>query len=237
LTDALSARATSAAPTFFKTFRHPHTKEGYIDGALYHNNPIRIAVDESKLIWPDTKDSPPDILLSIGTGQHGKDTDVFADAVRYDSRRAHIRQMLHQVKPTPKKKRSIPGLGALSEWESLWTVFKKRSESALDAELAWREFHKAVPHATMDRYVRVNPSTIRPTPRMDDKSQVFSLHEEIKAGLDMPHMKTTITEIAHRLIASSFYFHKPGPSRHNDGRVTVQGKSSRAMMNIQADID
>ena len=170
--------------------------------------------------------------MSIGTGQHGKDTDVFADAVRYDSRRAHIRQMLHQVKPTPKKKRSIPGLGALSEWESLWTVFKRRSESALDAELAWREFHKAVPRATMDRYIRVNPSTKGPTPKMDDKSQVASLHEEIKAGLDMPRMETTIREIAHRLIASSFYFHKSGPSRHSDGRVTVQGKFNCAKTDI-----
>jgi len=219
-----SARATSAAPTFFKPFRHPQTKEGYIDGALYHNNPVRIAVDESKLLWPDAEDCPADILLSIGTGQHGADTDVFLDAVRYDSRRVHIRQMLHQVKPTPKKKRSIPGLRALSEWESLLTMFKKRSESALDAELAWRDFHKAVPHTSIDRYIRVNPRTINPTPKMDDKSQIDNLQDEIRSGLDTPKMRATIAEIAHRLIASSFYFDKSGPSRHADGHVTVQGK-------------
>lgn len=134
--------------------------------------------------------------------------------------------MLHQVKPTPRKNRSIPGLRALTEWESLLTMFKKRSESALDAELAWRDFHKAVPQATMDRYVRVNPKTINPTPKMDDKSQVENLHDEIRSGLDAPAMRTKVAEIAQRLIASSFFFDKPSPSRHTDGRVTVQGQFS-----------
>lgn len=191
---------------------------------MYHNNPVQIAVDESKLLWPDAKDCPADILLSIGTGQHAKDPDVFADAPSYDSRRVHIRQMLHQVKPTPKQKRSIMGLRALSEWESLLNIFKKRSESALDAELAWREFHKAVPHTAIDRYIRVNPRTNNPTPKMDDKSQVENLQEEIRIRMDSAKMMAAVAEIAHRLIASSFYFDKPGPSRHSDGRVTVQGK-------------
>jgi hypothetical protein len=66
-----AAAATSAAPSYFK----PYTREAnsnkhfYLDGALYFNNPVRVAESERKLIWPDVADKPPDILLSLGTGQ------------------------------------------------------------------------------------------------------------------------------------------------------------------------
>ena len=143
--------------------------------------------------------------------------------------------MLHQVKPAPKKKRSIPGLRASSRWELLLTMFKNRSERDLDAELAWRDFHKAVPHTSIDRYIRINPSTINPTPKMDDKSQIHNLQDEIRSGLNTPKMRATIADIAHRLIASSFYFDKLGPLRHGDGRVTVQGGYCDAISSFMAD--
>lgn len=39
-----------------------------MDGALYHNNPVRIADAEWKLIWSRSPVTHPDIMLSIGTG-------------------------------------------------------------------------------------------------------------------------------------------------------------------------
>jgi patatin-like phospholipase/acyl hydrolase len=65
-----AAAATSAAPTYFKPFMHEATKRTYLDGAIYHNNPVRLAQRESKLLWPDVANRDPDIFLSIGTGQH-----------------------------------------------------------------------------------------------------------------------------------------------------------------------
>lgn len=38
-----AARATSAAPMFSRAFYHERTGNSFIDGALYHNNPIKIA--------------------------------------------------------------------------------------------------------------------------------------------------------------------------------------------------
>ena len=68
------ARATSAAPPYFKQFTKNETKCGYLDGALYHNNPVWVVHHESKLIWSDVSLQRPDILLSIGTGHYGPDS-------------------------------------------------------------------------------------------------------------------------------------------------------------------
>ncbi|KAF1349168.1 hypothetical protein BDV97DRAFT_370365 [Delphinella strobiligena] len=38
-----AARATSAAPLYFRPFSHPTTKQSYHDGGIYHNNPINVA--------------------------------------------------------------------------------------------------------------------------------------------------------------------------------------------------
>ena len=64
-----AAAATSAAPSYFKPFIHEATERTYLDGALYHNNPVRLVRSEAQLLWPDVADEHPDILLSIGTGQ------------------------------------------------------------------------------------------------------------------------------------------------------------------------
>ncbi|UPX14192.1 uncharacterized protein EKO05_0004682 [Ascochyta rabiei] len=45
-----AARATSAAPRYFRPFVHEASKQVYMDGALYHKNPVRIADTEWKLI-------------------------------------------------------------------------------------------------------------------------------------------------------------------------------------------
>lgn len=68
-----AASATSAAPSFFKPFQSrslPH--KTYLDGAIYHNNPASVADNERKFLWPDVAESPPDILLSLGTGKYGR---------------------------------------------------------------------------------------------------------------------------------------------------------------------
>ena len=62
-----AARATSAAPTYFKPFWHEGSKQVYSDGGIYHNNPIFVADRERKLIWPTQEEEEPDIILSIGT--------------------------------------------------------------------------------------------------------------------------------------------------------------------------
>jgi hypothetical protein len=203
--------------------------EGYVDGAVFHNNPVRIANYESKLLWPDADQRPPDILLSIGTGLHGADTENFLDASRSDRRRFQIRKMINQVKPTQHDKRiAVPK--AFPQIESWLAIFKKRVESALDAEATWREFRKDVvgttPHAAAERYIRFNPRTKNRIPKMDDKSQIDNLQDEVISSLRTHRSQTKLKDIAQRLVASSFYFEKTSPSRPADDHIIVQGMFS-----------
>lgn len=89
-----AAAATSAAPGYFKPFYHQRTKRTFLDGALYHNNPIHVANTERKLLWPDVRDSHPDILLSIGTGTNSQIREDTAEHPGHiDREYVHISQM------------------------------------------------------------------------------------------------------------------------------------------------
>ncbi|KIM43600.1 hypothetical protein M413DRAFT_443515, partial [Hebeloma cylindrosporum] len=60
-----AARATSAAPTFFKRIEIGN-KQPFIDGGLGCNNPSNLVLDEAKVVFPT---HPLGCLVSIGTGQ------------------------------------------------------------------------------------------------------------------------------------------------------------------------
>jgi len=71
-----AARATSAAPSFFKpmTINNPTPPITYVDGGLGYNNPSQLALVEAQRIW-NSKNK--DIcLVSIGTGQQSASTVV-----------------------------------------------------------------------------------------------------------------------------------------------------------------
>jgi hypothetical protein len=63
-----AARATSAAPTFFKPMiiERPTPAITYIDGGLGHNNPSEVALDEARKLWPGSSQFG---FVSIGTGR------------------------------------------------------------------------------------------------------------------------------------------------------------------------
>jgi predicted acylesterase/phospholipase RssA len=63
-----AARATSAATTFFPpaTFQTMYgVPVTYVDGGLRNNHPIRLAVHEAEVIWPNCNIG---CIVSIGTG-------------------------------------------------------------------------------------------------------------------------------------------------------------------------
>ena len=65
-----AARATSAAPTFFKPIKLGRTQnQPFIDGGLGRNNPSQLVLEEAKAVFGDRHLC---CLVSIGTGQ----TDV-----------------------------------------------------------------------------------------------------------------------------------------------------------------
>jgi patatin-like phospholipase/acyl hydrolase len=90
-----AASATSAAPSFFKPFVCFDPHRTYLDGAIYYNNPVRVANHERKFLWPDVADNPPDILLSIGTGKNGQRMKEELQIELTD------RSAIRQTKPNP----------------------------------------------------------------------------------------------------------------------------------------
>ena len=62
-----AARATSAAPGFFKPMEIGSnvTRQNYIDGGFGHNNPTTLAVEETKHLCPPR---PVVLVTSIGSG-------------------------------------------------------------------------------------------------------------------------------------------------------------------------
>ncbi|KAJ1306179.1 hypothetical protein OPQ81_010888 [Rhizoctonia solani] len=61
-----AARATSAAPLYFRPMQAGVYKVPYLDGCISgHSNPSWLAMQESKYLWPDRKIG---LFLSLGTG-------------------------------------------------------------------------------------------------------------------------------------------------------------------------
>jgi predicted acylesterase/phospholipase RssA len=59
-----AARATSAAPTFFKGIEIG--REAFVDGGMGRNNPTSVLVEEAEALFPER---PFACVVSIGTGQ------------------------------------------------------------------------------------------------------------------------------------------------------------------------
>jgi hypothetical protein len=63
------ARATVTVPTIFRDFSHSPSNHVYCGSNSEYINPVEVSDTERKLIWPDTEQYPPDIIISIGAGR------------------------------------------------------------------------------------------------------------------------------------------------------------------------
>ena len=193
--------ATCAAPTYFRPFVHPVTNRTYLDGALLNNNPARLANEERKAIWPDVSDQDPDILLSLGTGQNRISVLPKLSMKSVDK---HAVQSSWQILVNEKSW----GLGRIFRpWSSLYS----KVDDILDAEIAWASFRAdVVAHDVANRntrrFIRFNPDIDRTAPAMDAKDQMGSLQMTVRKRLCLPHCVTALKHVAHRLLASCFYF-------------------------------
>ncbi|KAI2635875.1 FabD/lysophospholipase-like protein [Hypomontagnella submonticulosa] len=71
-----AARATSATPPFFKPFVKAETSQEYANNDVRHSCPVVVAHYETKSIWSDVADRPPDLMLSIGAGRNVGDRNI-----------------------------------------------------------------------------------------------------------------------------------------------------------------
>ncbi|KAL8937387.1 MAG: hypothetical protein Q9211_003716 [Gyalolechia sp. 1 TL-2023] len=179
------ARATSAAPPYFKTFRPVQSPREFADGAVHHNNPVNVANSERKYIWPDVDNLYPDLLLSIGTGKSSNHLE--AEKTRQKKQEQEARWL-----------RWVP--------KALQILFAKMHD-VLDAEKTWQKFIETVPaEDAAQRYIRINPDLRFGVPNLDDKLRIGNLEKDTKNSLS--YMNSSIRGIADRLVASCFYYEK-----------------------------
>jgi hypothetical protein len=181
---------------------HESSKQVYLDGGIYHNNPINVADRERKLIWPSIQDEQPDLVVSIGT--------------------------LYCDKPKEKRTPSWPSYssrGIIAHGKHLQRMAQDHIHSSLDSERTWETYLsiKAPSAENKRRYVRINPQISYDPPKLDAKQDMESLREKTRflVGED-PQIKV----LAHRLIAACFYFdaHSDVKEDFAHGTYEVAGK-------------
>ncbi|KAJ4183356.1 hypothetical protein NW755_009847 [Fusarium falciforme] len=212
-----AARATSAAPLYFPPFsregNHDATRDGtkqvYLDGGLWHNNPIRIADSEARAIWPNDKHAHPDMILSIGTGYHKSElnasngTQVFLDQV--------INESVPEATGSPKSRSFIYNIA-----ETGVSQFMR----SLNSERIWHEWlqTRAPGDGFESRYRRLNVEFDQII-SMDDASD-----KAIKACRDSVNgiPESTFESVADQLIASCFFFRADKGSIHGDPKWSYE---------------
>ena len=184
---------------------------GYLDGALYHNNPVRVADLERRLIWPDTDNLPPDILLSIGTSCNNSIRDEAQQNFKLPKQRTIT------MSPQPRSmvdgsQSRILGRGSGPQPRKLINILMNRVGNILDTEMTWLTFISEAARGDHDdktRYHRINPNIGEEPPKMDEIKKLSYLRQRMTHVMKGTAFHNHIGEIARRLVASSFYVEIP----------------------------
>ncbi|GAW26646.1 putative lysophospholipase-like protein [Rosellinia necatrix] len=209
-----AARATSAAPRFFKSFHHELSQKTYIDGAMFHNNPVRVADSERKILWPDSQ--IPDIFLSIGTGS------------------------TQSLERSGTEKMEAARKGIFSHGRYLYNIMRSNIQQTLDCERAWDDYISSVANSftspsPRSRFLRINPN-VGEIPALDEKDKIASLRRkaEVELKLDL-----RIKDLARQLIASTFYFDIISVSEvdEENGTIDIRGQIRCRLLQPSAEMD
>ncbi|KAK4218924.1 hypothetical protein QBC37DRAFT_164801 [Rhypophila decipiens] len=211
-----AARATSAAQTLFKPYEHQATNRTYVDGATIRNNPVRLAYDEHKRIWPSSSTTNPDIILSVGTGIH-----VDRDG-RVKNSRSEKLESIKRVLPSGLRKKVETGLDMV--------------EATLDCHREWVDFKEATQGRLRQNCHRLDIGLIDKPPHLDAVGRIPDLHWDCRQYLSRESYFATgqrasinymdsqyssahehIKVVARRLLAALFYLeHILPPSMKGD---------------------
>ncbi|KAF7536915.1 hypothetical protein G7054_g4138 [Neopestalotiopsis clavispora] len=192
-----AARATTAAPRYFKSFHHAPSRKTYIDGAIFHNNPVRLADSERKILWPDH--SFPDIFLSLGTGYSVGVTRAESEHLAAARR------------------------GIFNHGRTLYKILRSNMDQTLNCERTWEDYFSTVAsslprHISTSRFIRINPE-IGQVPALDEKDKMPQLRKKTNEAI---RRDPRIEEVGRQLIATCFYFELMNKSE--SGQVTIHGK-------------
>ncbi|KAK0670208.1 hypothetical protein QBC41DRAFT_97026 [Cercophora samala] len=175
-----AARATSAAFPYFKTLVKQGTGREFCDGGLFNNCPVKVAFHERRLLWDDARHLQPDILLSLGTGRNpsGWPQNI---KISGDSKKSHFIKKAWRI--------TAGVLENILECQTIWDDFLQESTEQVRGN---KEF--------TSRYLRLNVEVPTGVPKLNEAKRVREL-ENLVLSQGIPNSR----EVAHRLIASSFY--------------------------------
>lgn len=184
---------------------------------------MNVAQHERMLIWKDVSSQSPDILLSIGTGHDGhmdQDRAVSPSVFRSFSSGRSGKSALPPQPDVP-----LRPLTKFSTFTAqLLTTVTDRFDSILNCNKIWNDFRvNAVGQYTHDRrrFIRLNPDLGFKVPKLDEVRELGNIQ---KAASDHLKHNSRVKEIAHRLIASTFFFEKiEASTRENDGKYECEG--------------
>ncbi|KAF2721275.1 hypothetical protein K431DRAFT_224804 [Polychaeton citri CBS 116435] len=183
--------ASCSTPSYFKPLMFHN--QIYLDGGLRSTNPCAIAEHEMRLLWPTAGE--PDLFLSLGTGQN---------RINILSKLSERPKEGSDDTPMPRPGQTLLEARKGSRWRS------KRFDDVLDAEIAWTDFRNVTLKNKLDeggrRYIRFNPDLDKEPPAQDAKSDIQTLQVNVRKRLMTPHRVAALRNVAHRLVASSFFF-------------------------------
>lgn len=222
--------------------------------------PILVAHYEAKSVWKDIANSPPDLVLSVGTGRNIGDSSkselkspISLYTATNDSLTtsnppsAVIRQgrggMGNYKRQSPpgstvsdphSPKNAARGYIVRNPQAPMLLTFNNPISGQTDrlndpriSERIWNSFLSSyVPQETSirQRYRRVCPELFSKIPKFDDVSKLEDLERETQGVLR--HSTDELVEIAHRLVASTFFFEKDvGSLKQKASEFTCTGSS------------
>lgn len=169
------------------------SQKTYIDGAIHHNNPCRVAESERKALWPEI--DAPDVFLSIGTGS----------SIRLERQKS--------------ERMSAGKKGIVSHGIDLFNILKKNMEMALNCDRIWEDFFASAATkpplgTTIHRYHRINPRLEGDIPALDEKYKMGQVRRSALAALSKDY---AVGRIARQLLATTFYFQLGSISNEHEG--------------------
>ncbi|RWA12744.1 hypothetical protein EKO27_g2394 [Xylaria grammica] len=237
-----AARATTATAPLFSPFKKTETGVEYANGGMQCMCPILVAHYEAKSIWKDVADSPPDLVLSIGSGRNIGDcskTELNSPTSLHTTTNdslstpplpsAVIRQgrggmgnYKRQNPPGPTGPDPLANKSAASGYivrnpqAPMLVTFNNPISGQTDrlndqrsSERTWSSFlstHVTRKRPVRQRYRRICPELFSKLPKFDDLAKLDDVEREAREVLRQNSAE--LVEVAHRLVASTFFFEK-----------------------------
>ncbi|KAJ2975876.1 hypothetical protein NUW58_g8238 [Xylaria curta] len=235
-----AARATAATAPLFAPFKKAETSHEYANSGMQSMCPILVAHYEARSVWKDIADSPPDLLLSVGTGRNIGDrsttelnSPTSLHTATTDSLNGHPSAVIRQGRGgMGNYKRQNPPVSTTLDPFSykstarnyivrnpqapMLVTFNNPISGQTDrlsdqriSERTWNNFlstHVTRNPSVRQRYRRICPELFTKLPKFDDVTKLDQVEREAQEVLRQNSAE--LIEIAHRLVASTFFFEK-----------------------------